>query len=404
VDPIPALPRGGFVICLATDDLRAQRTYVGEVKLALATRTPPRSDIALAVFLAALGEVDVFVGDWRGTHAVNAVVVPLIALALAWRRVFPVGVLAFNVVCISGLSIAFGGSETSTAVFIMVAAVFSAAAHGSQPALTVALSLTAAAVQTALDPAIKTFGDSIWDLILLSVTLVVGFGMRARTSALEEHAETLEREQEERAAAAVDEERRRIARELHDIISHSLGVLVLQAGAAEQVVERDPDQAREVLRSIRATGQEAIGEMGTLLGLIHGEAVASREPQPSLADLDRLVAKMREAGLEVKLEIEGERRPLPAALELSAFRIVQEGLTNALKHAGRAHARVVLRYRDDELEVEVADDGSGRGNGRGTRRGLAGIGERVAVFGGRLDAGPRPEGGWTLRAGFPLVR
>jgi signal transduction histidine kinase len=313
-------------------------------------------------------------------------------------------VLAFNVTCISALSIAFGGSETSTAVFIMVVAVFSAAAHGSRPELTVALGITTATVQTALDPAVKTFGDAVWDLILLSVTLVVGFGMRARTSALEQHAEALERDQEERAAAAVDEERRRIARELHDIISHSLGVLVLQAGAAEQVLERDPERAREVLRSIRATGQEAIGEMGTLLGLIRGEVVASREPQPSLADLDRLVSKMREAGLNVDLEIEGDRRALPAALELSAFRIVQEGLTNALKHAGPAHTHVLLRYGDEELEVEVADNGSGNGNGRGNRRGLAGIGERVAVFGGRLDAGPRPDGGWTLRAGFPLTQ
>ena len=144
--------------------------------------------------------------------------------------------------------------------------------------------------------------------------------------------------------------------------------------------------------------------MGTLLGLIRGEAVASREPQPSLADLDRLVTKMREAGLTVNLSVEGERRALPAALELSAFRIVQEGLTNALKHAGHAPARVVLRYGDDELEIEVADDGNGTANGNGSRRGLAGIGERVAVFGGHLEAGPGPEGGWTLRAGFPLSR
>jgi signal transduction histidine kinase len=374
------------------------------VKPALAIRALPRSDVALALSLAVLGEVDVFFGDWRGPHAVNAVVVPLMALALAWRRVWPVTVLAFNVVCIGVLSIAFGGSETSTAVFIMVTAVFSAAAHGEQPAITIVLSVAAAAIQTGLDPQIKTFGDSVWDLMLVSVTLVVGFGMRARTTALEHHAKTLEREQDARAEAAVDEERRRIARELHDIVSHSLGVLVLQAGAAEQVLERDPQRAREVLRSIRATGQEAIGEMGTLLGLIRGEAVSSREPQPSLADLDRLVAKMREAGLDVGLEIEGERRALPAALELSAFRIVQEGLTNTLKHAGPAHARVILRYGVEELQVEVADDGSGNGNGNGSRRGLAGVGERVAVFGGRLDAGPGPDGGWTLRAGFPLTR
>lgn len=371
-------------------------------------RSLPRSDLALALLLLALGEVDVFVGDWRGPHAVNAVVVPLMALALAWRRRYPVGVLAFNVLCLSALSVAFGGSETSTAVFIMVAAVFSAAAHGSKPAATVALAVTAAAVQTSLDPDIHTFGDAVWDLILLSLTLLVGFGMRARTTALEQHADALERNQELLSAAAVDEERRRIARELHDIISHSLGVLVLQAGAAEQVLERDPERAREVLRSIRATGQEAIGEMGMLLGLIRGEAIASREPQPSLADIEKLVGKMREAGLDVGFQIEGERRALSPALELSAFRIVQEGLTNALKHAGPAHARVVLRYGEDELEVEVADDGSASGNGNrnasGGRRGLAGIGERVTVFGGRLDAGPRPDGGWTLRAGFPLAR
>ena len=377
---------------------------LGYVRLASAARALPRSDIGLALVLAVLGEVDVFVGDWRGPDAVNAAVVLVMALALAWRRRYPVGVLAFNVVCIGALSVAFGGSETSTAVFIMVAAVFSAAAHGSMPAATVALSVATAAIQTSLDPQIHTFGDAVWDLILLTITLAVGFGMRARTTALEQYAEALERNQELRAEGAADEERRRIARELHDIISHSLGVLVLQAGAAEQVLERDPERAREVLHSIRATGQEAIGEMGMLLGLIRGEEVASREPQPSLADIEKLVGKMREAGLDVGLQIEGERRMLSPALELSAFRIVQEGLTNALKHAGPGHARVVLRYGDDELEVEVADDGSANGNGRGSRRGLAGIGERVAVFGGRLDAGPRPDGGWTLRAGFPLER
>jgi signal transduction histidine kinase len=373
--------------------------YVGNVKLVRGARSLPRADIALAVLLAILAEVDAFVGDWRGPHAVNAVVAPCMALSLAWRRRHPVGVLAFNVVGLSALSAAFGGSETSTLVFIMVAAVFSAAAHGDKPAATVVLSVVAAAVQTSLDPEIHTFGDATWDLILLSVTLVVGFAQHSRTR-------VLERNQGLVAVAAADDERRRIARELHDIISHSLGVLVLQAGAAEQVLERDPERAREVLRSIRATGQEAIGEMGTLLGVIRGEAVASREPQPSLADVDKLVAKMEEAGLDVGVEVEGERRALSPALELSAYRIVQEGLTNALKHAGHAHARVVLRYGADELEIEVANDGSanGHGAGRGSRRGLAGISERVAVFGGHLDAGPRPDGGWTLRAGFPLER
>ena len=138
--------------------------------------------------------------------------------------------------------------------------------------------------------------------------------------------------------------------------------------------------------------------------LARGEAESSRQPQPSLADLERLVTTTREAGMRVDLAIEGEPYELPAALELSAFRIVQEGLTNALKHAGNAQTKVTLRYGERNLEVEVTDDGAGSTDGPGTRRGLAGIGERVAVFGGRFEAGPRPGGGWTVRAALPLTR
>jgi signal transduction histidine kinase len=159
-----------------------------------------------------------------------------------------------------------------------------------------------------------------------------------------------------------------------------------------------------MLHAIRATGQEAIAEVGTMLALVRGEAEALREPQPSLNDLDGLVARMRESGLHVDLGVDGQRRDLPAALELSAYRIVQEGLTNVLKHAGPARARVQLRYAEHDLELEVSDNGSGSLNGSGSRRGLAGIGERVEVFGGRFEAGPRPEGGWALRAALPLPR
>jgi signal transduction histidine kinase len=221
--------------------------------------------------------------------------------------------------------------------------------------------------------------------------------MRARQA----RTATVERQRDEVGAAAAEDERRRIARELHDIISHSLGVLVLQAGAAEQVLERDPDRAREVLRSIRATGQQAIGEMGTMLAVVRGEAEPSRQPQPTLADVEALVATTRETGLSVDLQIEGTPCELSAALELSAFRIVQEALTNALRHAGQAHVKATVRYAERDLEIEVADDGAGSANGPGTRRGLAGIGERVAVFGGQFEAGPRPEGGWTVRAVLP---
>lgn len=368
----------------------------------------PPADLALALALAVFAELDVLLSpDWRGPAAVNAVVVPALALSLAWRRRWPLTLLAVVVGGFSALAVAFGGSNTWSSVFIYIIAVYSAVVYGSAPLLALALALAGVAVLLVTDPLVHSFGEAVWGPSLAVLTVGValtGRALRARGSGLERRAEALDREEHRRAAQAAAEERQRIARELHDIISHSLGVVVLQVGAAERVLERDPARAREVLGSIRATGQEAIGEMGTLFGLLDAGPRSSREPQPSLAELDGLVSRMREAGLSAELVIEGERRALPAALELSAFRVVQEGLTNALKHAGPAEVRALLRYGEDRLEVEIADDGTMAGNGVGSRRGLAGIRERVEIFGGRLDAGPRPGGGWTLHASFPLAR
>jgi signal transduction histidine kinase len=364
------------------------------------------ADLAMAVALAVLGELDAWFGLWLGVRAVNALVVPVMALSLAWRRARPLVTLSIVMGGIVLLSLAFGGSETSTLVFIAVVAVYSAAAHLSDRELPVAVPLliAAVAVHDLRDPQIRNFGDAIWTTILWTLTFLVGLGMRSRqaqTRALESEAEALRREREMAGIEAAVEERRRIARELHDIISHSLGVMVLQAGAAEQVLDRDPSRAREALKSIRSSGLAAIAEMGALLGLVRGDAVASREPQPTLADVEALVTTTREAGLAVDLTIEGDRRALPAALELSAYRIVQEGLTNALKHAGPVPTHVIVSYRAGELAIEVTDEGGSTGDGLGSGRGLAGIRERVTVFGGRLQAGPRPSGGWTLRAAFP---
>ena len=368
----------------------------------------PGADFVLAVAIAILAALDVlFSHDWRGPLAVNAVVVPAMALSLAWRRSHSLVVLPVVMGGLVGLSVAFGGTESWSSVFIGLIAVYSAVVYGSAPLLAAALATGSVVVLTVTDPLVAGFGDAIWGPTLIVLTAGAGFAgrsIRGRTSALEERAEALDREERRRAAEAAAEERRRIARELHDIVSHSLGVVVLQAGAAERVLDRDPARARDVLQSIRATGQEAIGEMGTLLGLLDGSPHPSRKPQPSLTDLDGLVSRMRDAGLSVDLAIEGQPRPLPAALELSAFRVVQEGLTNALKHAGPAQVRAVLRYGEDRLQVDVTDDGAAGENGAGTRRGLAGLRERVEVFGGRLEAGPQAHGGWGLHVTFPLVR
>ena len=227
---------------------------------------------------------------------------------------------------------------------------------------------------------------------------------RLRAEALEDRAEALQRESEERARAAVAEERLRIARELHDVVGHSLGVIVVQAGAERATLAPEQESTRDTLVAIEQTGREALSEMRRLLDLMRrdDEAVALA-PQPSLAHLGALVEKVRAAGLPVELRVEGEEVPLPAGVDLSAYRIVQEALTNALKHAGPARTRVTVRYGSDGLELDVVDDGSGAGKAaHGAGHGLVGMGERVALYGGTLRTGTRPSGGYAVSVRLPL--
>jgi len=223
----------------------------------------------------------------------------------------------------------------------------------------------------------------------------------------------LEHEREEKARLAVVEERARIARELHDVVAHSVSVMVVQAGAERRALAGERPETAEVLETIERTGRTALAEMRRLLGMLRrSDDELALAPQPSLDGLDDLVAQVRDAGLPVDLRIDGERRALPPGVDLSAYRIVQEALTNALKHAGPATARVVVRYGRDAVDVEVADDGGrrsadtgGNGNGNGQvdgGHGLVGMRERVARFGGDLHAGRRLAGGFAVRARLPL--
>jgi signal transduction histidine kinase len=213
-----------------------------------------------------------------------------------------------------------------------------------------------------------------------------------------------EREREERARTAVTEERARIARELHDVVGHSVSVMTVQASAVRRLLRPEQEREREALLIVERTGREALAEMRRMVGVLRrpeeGPALA---PQPSLEHVGRLVEQAREAGLSVELRLEGDPQPLPAGVDLTAYRLVQEGLTNALKHARAKRAQVVVCYGDGDLEVTVSDDGRGAGSGDGGGHGLVGMRERVAVFGGELEAGPRAEGGYRLRAKLPVV-
>jgi len=203
---------------------------------------------------------------------------------------------------------------------------------------------------------------------------------------------------------ALADERQRIARELHDVVAHSVSVMVVQTGAARTLLTRAPDQAAEALLAVERSGREALGELRALLGLLtQADAEPALAPQPGLGQLDRLVERVGEAGLPIELHVDGTPRALPPGLDLTAYRILQEALTNALKYAGGARTTVTVEFGERELRLEVLDAGVQKPNGQaGAGRGLLGMHERVAVYGGHLETGQRPEGGFAVRARLPL--
>jgi signal transduction histidine kinase len=217
-----------------------------------------------------------------------------------------------------------------------------------------------------------------------------------------ERAARAEREREERALAAVTEERARIARELHDVVGHSVSVMTVQASAVRRLLRPEQQKEREALLVVEQTGREALAEMRRMVGVLRRpEEAPALAPQPSLQYVDKLVEQAREAGLPVELRVEGDPLPLPAGIDLTAYRLVQEGLTNALKHARAERAQVLVRYGAGDIEITVSDNGQGVSRGDGGGHGLVGMRERVTVYGGELEAGPQTEGGYRLRARLP---
>jgi signal transduction histidine kinase len=254
------------------------------------------------------------------------------------------------------------------------------------------------------------FGNSLSDLPWVGgfflAAWLTGFILSARTrqtAELRERAARLELEREANAREAVADERARIARELHDVVGHSVSVMTVQASGVRRLLRPDQDREREALLIVEQTGREALAEMRKLVGVLRRpEEAPALAPQPSLEHLEKLVEQVRESGLAVDLKVEGEATSLPASVDLAGYRLVQEGLTNTLKHAQAKHAEVLVRYGNDEVEVTVADDGNGKGGGEGSGHGLVGLRERIAVAGGELESGPRANGGFQIRARIPM--
>jgi signal transduction histidine kinase len=321
------------------------------------------------------------------------------ALPLACRRRWPVLVLALITAGAFGAAVVQSG-QFPLALFI---AVYTVAAHADRRRSAWAT----AAVVVAMTIAYAIAGSFAYPaLVLFVATWVFGDNMRTRRAyfaELEEKAEHLEREREANVKRAAAEEQARISRELHDVIAHNVSVMTVQAAAARDVFDADPARAREALASIEKTGRAALTELRRLLGSVREGGRPELAPQPGLGAVDELVGQVRSAGLDVHLSVEGDRTPLPEALDLSAYRIVQEALTNTLKHASAHRAWVDIRYTPSAVQVSVRDDGSGESvtNGGGGR-GLVGMRERVDLFGGELEAGPSVGGGFRVSARLPI--
>ena len=393
-------------------------------------------DVLLALGIGLVQVLGVLVSErvgraagWRDPDALAYLLLVGGAAALLFRRRWPLGVLAVTLA--AGIAYAVRTYPEGPSSLAVYPALWTVALTQPRRLAWLAATVTAAAVAAV---ELFPYGDTMFDGEPLYAAVTVfaamwwGEAVRARrayVAELRDRAEQAERTREEEARRRVDEERLRIARELHDVVSHTIGVISVQAGVAAHLLERRPDKAAQSLAAIRQASDEALGELHAMLGVLRerdGDAGgAPLSPAPGLAELDALVAQAAGAGVEVRVSLEGEPRRLPPAVDLAAYRVVQESLTNVVRHAGASRADITVTHLDGRVEVEVTDDGNGvvppsaatgafrpAGSPVGDRRhrrsgqGIPGMRERARAIGGSLEAGPRPGGGFRVQASLPV--
>ena len=387
----------------------------------LGARLVGAGDVLIPAVLAAMALYEIWGATlaspgFRGPRGVQTLGALLMIVPLAWRRRYPVAVL---LCALAGAAVEWPwlrstGQLSFEAFIVVLVASYSVGAHADPRRGLHALAGVVAVIAVAdIIDTVAGYHEPFENAALypmLAVAWAAGNAFRrhgARERELEARAAALERERGEKVRRAAAEERARIARELHDVVAHSVSVMVVQVGGARGILDAEPETARETLRSAEQTGRQALAEMRRMLGILRapddGDGLA---PQPSLRDVDRLIEQARAAGLSVELRTEGHPHPLAPGVDLAAYRIVQEALTNAVKHAGPARVEVVLRYAGNQLEIVVNDDGRGpppaRDDHADPGHGLVGMRERVALYGGALNAGRRNGGGFAVHARLPL--
>ncbi len=364
-------------------------------------RRPRRADVAIAVALYAVVLAEFVGGGFTTARAPLLACGLLLTAPLAWRRAAPLPAVAGSMSGAIVLALLTrSDTEPQTPIVVRLVAAYSAGAHLPRREALAGLGLVIAAIVV----------DAPGDAIVLGPVCLGAWlagrlwqGRERDAVRMAELAEALERERVEEGRLAVAEERARIARELHDVVAHAMTTIVLEAGAERLHLGRGQERTGETLRGIEHTGRQALDEMRRLLGVLReGDDAPALAPQPRLARLDELVEHLGRAGLAVDLRIVGRPVEVPPGLDVNAYRIVQEALTNVLKHAGAATASVVVTYEAGTLVLEVTDDGRGDARNGAGGHGLTGLRERVALFGGELEAGDRPDGGFAVRARLPL--
>jgi signal transduction histidine kinase len=339
--------------------------------------------------------------------------VVIVAPILTHRR-FPRASVA---VCLAAVALFAVGRYVAYPGYAIFVLTFDIALHSDEQISVPTLFASAVVLGVAVDlqPAkVAVLATYLLSEIFVGAAWLAGWNLRRRRAhwaELQARTERLEREREEEARRAVTEERLRIARELHDVIAHSMSVIAVQSAVGNHVIDTQPAEAHQALAAIEATSRSALTEMRRLLGVLRqeGEPRGSLTPAPGLADLSSLVSQVQDAGLQVWINVEGQRGSVPPGIDLSAYRVIQEALTNVIKHADSAAATVTIRYRDDSVTVEIANQAPATPVARipapraGSGHGIIGMRERVAVFGGQFAAGPGPDGGFLVRACFPIA-
>jgi signal transduction histidine kinase len=394
------------------DAVRLGRSYAEPVNR-VSTGLLAHRDVLLALGFCAFGTAELLASTeydgmpvWPGSRPVAFLATALLTLTLAWRRSRPLTTSLVVFPTVAVFSVAVGAME-STAVFLAIlVAVFSGAAYARHPSVVAVLALAAMAVHNSFDPTVRSLGDWFWSGGFIVVAFLLGGAVRnrqIRIVSLERSADDAARAYDERVAAATAAERAAIARELHDIVAHSVSVIVVQAQAGSRSLADDPAMTARLLEVIETTGRSALGDLRRLLRLL-SEDGSPVDPSPGLAHVGDLVAGFRDAGLDVDVELPVRLPRLSTAADLAAYRMVQEALTNTIRHAPGASATIRLAVDGGRVDLVVADDGTGPAPvvDLGSGRGLIGMRERVGLAGGRLlQCGPTAQG-FRVQAELPL--